>query len=403
MAQGKWSTLKSQYRQLEPKADMPLVVVTLLLLALGLIMMYSAGFANALYMFGDSYSYIRKQLIFAVAGLIFMFIVSLVPIELIRWAAWPFFAVTEVMLFITLFMPAINDAKRWIIIGSGENGFTIQPSEFSKVAIILLFAHLIALDPKRMKEFKYGFLLPVAILASVAGIMMFQTHLSGIIIIGLIGVCIMFIGGSKPRWFGITAGVAIPAGLALLLFSDRMDYAMNRIRIWLNPDSDPVAGYQTRQSLIAIGSGGVTGLGIGNSRQKHLYLPEPQNDFIFAIICEEMGLIGGLIVILLFAFFIFRGISVALHAKTLFRSMVAAGITLHIGLQAFLNIAVATNTIPNTGISLPFFSSGGTSLLVLLVEVGLLISISRNHKVIKLKPKSKQNAKPALAVAEAEA
>lgn len=371
-----------------PRVDTPLVVVTLLLVVFGLIMMFSAGFASALYMFGDSYRYIRKQILFAVAGLIVMFVVSFVNIKFLHKWAWILYLITEVMLVITLFMPPINDARRWIVIGSSDGAFTLQPSEFSKVAIIILLAHIISTKPERMREFKYGFLLPGFVLLGVAAIMFFQPHMSGIIIIALIGGIMMAIGGTKLRWFGLTAAVGVPIGIAVLFYVEKINYVMDRISAWLNPD--PVTGYQTYQSLLAIGSGGLMGLGIGNSRQKHLYLPEPQNDFIFSVICEEMGLIGAILVIVLFAVFVFRGLKIALAARDQFSSMIAIGVTLQIGLQAVMNIAVASNAIPNTGISLPFFSSGGTSLAILLAEVGLLMSVSRYSSVKEKAPKKKK-------------
>lgn len=369
---------KEMAKKRRPQVDTVLLVVTLLLVVFGLIMMFSASFASALYMFGDGYRYIKKQALFAVAGVVMMMVASYVNVRFLHRWAWVLYGISEVLLLITLFMPKINDARRWIVIGAGDSSFTFQPSELSKIAIIILLAHIISVHPAKMKELKYGFLMPMAALLGVVGIMFFQPHLSGIIIILLIGVAMMFIGGTRLRWFGITTAVGIPAGIAAVFFSGRMDYAMTRIQMWLDPLQDRTGdGHQIYQSLLAIGSGGLMGLGLGNSRQKHLYLPESHNDFIFSIICEELGLIGALFVIALFVIFVARGMKIALNAKNQFSAMLAMGITLHIGLQAFLNIAVASNTVPNTGISLPFFSSGGTSLAILLVEVGLLLSVSR--------------------------
>lgn len=366
------------------QVDTPLLVVTLILVVFGLIMMFSAGFASALYMFGDSYRYISRQLIFAVIGIVAMFIVSFINIKFLHKWAWVIYGISEGLLAVTLFMPPINDARRWIVIGS----FTLQPSELSKVAIIILFAHIISANPLKMREFKYGFLMPILALGGVAGIMFFQPHMSGIIIILMIGLIMMFIGGTKLRWFGISAAIGVPAGIAAILATEKLDYVLTRLEMWIDPLKDRLGdGHQTYQSLLAIGSGGLMGLGLGNSRQKHLYVPEPQNDFIFAIICEELGLIGALFVIILFVFFVYRGLRIALNAKDKFSAMIAMGVTVHVGLQAFLNIAVVSNTIPNTGISLPFFSSGGTSLAILLAEVGLLLSISRYSNVKSTAPK----------------
>ena len=360
--------------------DAPLLIVTLVLTVFGLIMMFSASYANAIYMFGDGFYYIRNQIVWAAVGIAIMFIVSFVNYKIYHKAAWPLYIISEILLVITLFMPALNNAKRWIIIG----GFQFQPSEITKFAVIILFAHLIATHPSKMKEFKYGYLQPMLILLSIAAIMLQQTHLSGTILIFLVGICMMFVGGTKVRWFGITLGVVVPLGVAFIAISKKMEYAISRFQIWLDPFKDRTGdGHQTIQSLLAIGSGGLMGVGLGNSRQKHLYVPEPQNDFIFSIICEELGFIGAAFVIILFLIFIVRGFAIAMKARDKFSAMVAIGITVQVGLQAFLNIAVVSNTIPNTGISLPFFSQGGTSLVMLLAQVGVLLSISRFSSVNK--------------------
>ncbi len=354
--------------------DKPLLIVTIVLVVFGLIMMLSASFANAYYMWGDSYHFIKNQAIYAVLGLIAMFVISHINYRVLHKLAWPIMVVSYIMLIVTLFMPEINGAKRWIIIGS----FTFQPSEIVKFAVIAVFAHMIATKPERMGEFKYGYVFPLGILGAIAAIMLQQTHLSGTILIFLVGCVLMFIGGTKVKWFALTGAVVVPLGVAFVFLADKMEYALLRIQMWQDPFIDRTgAGHQTIQSLLAIGSGGLMGLGLGNSRQKHLYVPEPQNDFIFSIICEELGFIGALFVIALFLIFVFRGFSVALNARDKFGAMLAIGVTAQIGLQAMLNIAVVSNTIPNTGISLPFFSQGGTSLAMLLAEVGVLLSVSR--------------------------
>jgi cell division protein FtsW len=229
-----------------------------------------------------------------------------------------------------------------------------------------------------MRKFRYGYLLPLCLLGGIAAITMQQKHLSGTILIFSVGFIMMFVGGTKLRWFGLSAAVVAPLGVAYVMLSDKMAYAMRRIEMWLDPFKDRTGdGHQTIQSLLAIGSGGFMGLGLGNSRQKHLYVPEPQNDFIFSIICEELGFVGAVFVIVLFLIFIVRGFAVAMKSRDKFGAMMAIGITAQVGIQAFLNIAVVSNTIPNTGISLPFFSQGGTSLVMLLAQVGVLLSISR--------------------------
>ncbi|MDO4566451.1 MAG: putative lipid II flippase FtsW [Oscillospiraceae bacterium] len=365
--------VKSALRE-KPKSDSVLLLVTIILVVFGLITMFSASFANAYYLHGDSYYYIGKQCLYAIIGLAAMWVISHINYRVLHRLALPLAIVSYILLAITLFMPPINGARRWIIIG----GFTFQPSEVVKFAVICLFAHLASVKPEKMKGFKYGFLLPMGILLAIAAIMLQQTHLSGTILIFLVGVVLMFVGGTRPMWFGIAAAIVVPAGGAFLLLTDKMSYALERIEIWLNPYIDPLGGgHQIIQSLRAIGSGGLIGLGLGNSRQKHLYVPEPQNDFIFSIICEELGYVGALFVIVLFLIFIFRGFAIALNARDKFGALLAVGITSQIGLQALLNIAVVTGTVPNTGISLPFFSQGGTSLAMLLAEVGVLLAISR--------------------------
>lgn len=361
--------------------DTQLLVITLILVVFGLIMMFSASYANAYYMYDDSFRYIKNQAVYAVIGVIAMLVISRINYSILHKFAWIIMAVSYALLVITLFMPELNNARRWIFIGS----FTFQPSEIVKFAVIVLFSHLISIRPNKMGEFKYGFLQFMVILGMIAAIMMQQTHLSGTIIIGLIGCVMMFIGGTRVKWFALTAGIAAPLGVALILVTEKMGYAMDRINIWLNPMTDITdKGHQTYQSLLAIGSGGLMGLGIGNSRQKHLYVPEPQNDFIFSIICEELGFIGALFVIALFMMFIFRGFSIALNAQNKFGAMLSIGITAQVGLQALLNIAVVSNTVPNTGISLPFFSQGGTSLVILLAQIGVMLSVSRFSSVQKL-------------------
>ena len=361
-----------------PKIDRPLLIVTLVLVIFGLVMMFSASFASAYYMYGDGYRYIRKQVLFAAAGIIAMLVASQVNYHFLHKLAWPLFILAYALDALTLLMEPINNARRWIII----KNFTFQPSEIMKFAIILLFSHIISTNSNRMKEFKYGFLLPMSILGAVAVVLLKQPHLSCTLIILCVGCVMLFVGGTKLRYFFISAGIGIPAVVSYLMATDKMSYVLSRVSTWVGSLTDSsLCGYQTKQSLIAIGSGGLMGLGLGNSRQKHLYVPEPQNDFIFSIICEELGYIGALFVILLFVLFVYRGYKIALHARDKFGTMIALGITTLIGLQVLLNIAVVTNTLPNTGISLPFFSSGGTSLAMLLAQVGVLLSISRTSSV----------------------
>ena len=236
-----------------------------------------------------------------------------------------------------------------------------------------------------MNTFRYGFLPFAGILAIIAGLVILEKHVSATLIICLIAFLLMFIGGTKMRYFVVIGTIGGVALVCVLLFSDKFAYALERIQGWLDPFNPPegVDTWQTVQSLYAIGSGQLLGVGIGQSRQKYLYLPEPQNDFIFAIICEELGFIGALIVIILFALFIWRGVYISLHARDRFGTMLGLGITFQFGIQAIFNICVVTNTFPNTGISLPFFSYGGTALIMLLAEMGVLLSISRHSNIEK--------------------
>ena len=230
-----------------------------------------------------------------------------------------------------------------------------------------------------MDQFRVGVLPFVAILGVVAVLMLLEPHLSGTLLILVIGAVLMFVGGTGLRWFGLAGAGALTAlSLALVLLPDLVPYAADRLSSWLDPFADPLGdGHQTIQSLYAIGSGGATGLGLGNSRQKHLYVPEPQNDFIFSILCEELGFAGAALALVLFFLLLWRGLVIAVRAPDKFGALLAVGFVVQVCLQAVLNIAVVTNTIPNTGISLPFFSSGGTSLMMLLGEMGIVLSVSR--------------------------
>ena len=256
--------------------------------------------------------------------------------------------------------------------------FTFQPSEILKFAVIVLFAKMMADRGSRMRNFKEGFLPFLPILAAVGAVLMLQPHFSCTLLIMFMAATMMLVGGTRLWNFLVVVPPAAAAVFAYVSLSQKMSYAMARIEAWLHPFTTTGAGnYQTQQGLLAIGSGGLMGLGLGNSRQKHLYVPEPQNDFIFSIITEELGLIGAVLIIAAFVFFSVKGYGIALKARDRFSSFVAFGITTQIALQAALNIAVVTNTLPNTGISLPFFSQGGTSLVILLAEVGVVLNISR--------------------------
>ena len=365
----------------QPCLDLPFLCILLLLLSLGLLMLFSAGYAVALYRRGDAYTYIRPQLLFAALGLAAMYAASLIDYHIWHKLAWPIMGLSLLLLVIVLFMPEYNGCKRWIVLpGLG----TLQPSEIAKFAVVLVFSHIISLNHDRMQGFAAGVLPFGILLGLVAVLMLLEPHLSGTLLILSIGAVLMFVGGTGLRWFALAGGLGVGAVFAAVLALPQLvPYAADRLSSWRDPFADPLGeGHQTIQSLYAIASGGVAGLGLGNSRQKYLYVPEPQNDFIFSILCEELGFVGAALVIFLFLLLLLRGITLAVRARDKFGALLVVGFVVQVILQAILNIAVVTNTIPNTGISLPFFSSGGTSLLMLLGEMGIVLSVSRQTDAV---------------------
>lgn len=362
--------------------DWPMAIIVSTLVIFGLVMVFSASSASALYRHGDSFEFIRKQAIFAALGFLVMFIASYVDYHIFHRFAWPIMLVSIILLVVVLFMPEYNNARRWITIpGIG----TLQPSDIAKFAVIILFAHIMSINTNKMKTFTYGVLPFLVLLGIISGLMLKEPHLSGTILVLGIGAVMMFIGGTSLFWFVLAAISVIVAVVgAVILKPDLVPYAMERIHHWIDPFSDMLGkGHQTIQSMYAISSGKLLGRGIGNSVQKHLYLPEPQNDFIFSIACEELGFIGAMLIITLFAALLFRGLYIAVKAKDRFGTLIVIGVTMHITLQTALNIAVVTNLIPNTGISLPFFSAGGTSLLMLMGEIGVVLNVSRQSSINK--------------------
>ena len=377
------SYLASLRRRLrsQPCLDLPFLCILLLLLSLGLLMLFSAGYAVALYRRGDAYTYIRPQLLFAALGLVAMYAASLVDYHIWHKLAWPLMGLSLLLLVVVLFMPEYNGCKRWIVLpGLG----TLQPSEIAKFAVVLVFSHIISLNHDRMQGFAAGVLPFGILLGLVTVLMLLEPHLSGTLLILSIGAVLMFVGGTGLRWFALAGGLGVGAVFAAVLALPQLvPYAADRLSSWRDPFADPLGeGHQTIQSLYAIASGGIAGLGLGNSRQKYLYVPEPQNDFIFSILCEELGFVGAALVIFLFLLLLLRGITLAVRARDKFGALLVVGFVVQVVLQAILNIAVVTNTIPNTGISLPFFSSGGTSLLMLLGEMGIVLSVSRQTDAV---------------------
>ena len=374
--------LRLPLRQL-PAMDLPFLVLVLTLVGFGLVMLASASSAVALYRRGDAWAYLRPQLLYAALGLVGLWLASRVDYHIFHKLAWPLLALSLVLLVAVLFMPEYNGCKRWLVLpGLG----TLQPSEIAKFAVVLVFSHVISLNHDQMKRFSVGVLPFALVLGVVAALMLLEPHLSGTLLILGIGAVLMFVGGTGLKWF-VLAGVSGVAaiGAAVVIMPDLVPYAADRLNSWLDPFADPLGdGHQTIQSLYAIGSGGAAGLGLGNSRQKHLFVPEPQNDFIFSIVCEELGFVGAVLVILLFVLFLVEGFWLAFHAENRYCTLVGIGIMAQIAWQVFCNIAVVTNTLPNTGISLPFFSSGGTSLILLLAEMGVMVNIGRNGERARL-------------------
>ena len=379
--------------------DLPFLKLVLMLVGIGLIMMFSASFASAYYDSSQNVQnnpmfYIRRQAAYAAAGLLVMYVTSKINYQRFRWMS-VFVLVGAIALLVLVLTPIgveINQVKRWLYLFLVA-GPTFQPSEIAKVAVVLFFAaRLSKRDTERKKKFtnrtltgrtlnrleRIGFLELVpygAVLSLVLVLVVMEPHMSGTILIMVGAAAVLFASGINLGWF-VGLGSFAVAALTFVVFAT--DYMTRKINLWLDPWSDPQgAGYQPIQSLYAIGSGGLLGLGLGKSRQKFLYIPEPENDFIFSIVVEELGFIGAAIVLILFALLIMRGYWLALHARDKFGTLTIVGIITLLAAQVFLNIGVVTNLIPNTGISLPFFSYGGTALMIQLAEMGIILSISR--------------------------
>mgnify|MGYP004520887711 FL=1 len=354
--------------------DVPFLVLTVLLVIIGVVMMFSASYARAYSEKNNSTYYFARQALFALVGIGMMLFISRLNYQMWRGLS---VIVLAIAIFFLLLVPFIGSeeggAKRWLRLGI----LSFQPSEVAKVAVVMSFASLMSLYREKMQTFRYGILPFASILIVVCGLIALERHFSGILIILALGAVMMFLGGVQLRWFAIGA---VLVGAFAAIYLSTMGYASARIAAWRDPMSDPSdTGYQILQSLYAIGSGGLMGLGFGHSRQKYLYLPEEHNDYIFPIVCEELGFVGAVAVILLFMLLIIRGYWIALHARDRFGALLAAGLTTHLALQTFLNIGVVTNFLPATGISLPFFSYGGTALLIQLFEMGLILAVSRQN------------------------
>lgn len=380
--------------------DLPFVMLVLLLTGIGVVMVFSASYASAMYdskvAKNDPTYYFVRQALFGLAGLAVMYLVSKLNYQAFRWMSI-FILIGSIILLVLVLVPGLgqvrNNARRWIKLPLIPQ---FQPSEVAKMGVIMYFAARLCKrnteKPKRinprslwsgpitwLEQVGFFELIPYGlILLLVVILMKFEPHMSGTILILAGGAAVLFAAGIKLYWCLLGGGVAA-VGLWFIITST--NYMTERIALWRDPWNDGMnglgKGFQTIQSLYAVGSGGLLGLGLGKSRQKFLYLPEPENDYIFAIVCEELGLIGACVILVLFALLVIRGYWIAIHARDRFGALLVVGITTLTAVQVFLNIAVVTNLIPVTGISLPFFSYGGTALIIQLVEMGIVLSVSR--------------------------
>ena len=381
--------------------DMPFLMLVLMLTVIGVVMVFSASYATALYdaktAHNDPTYYFVKQAGFAVGGILALYIVTKIDYQSFRWMSVGVLAASYVLLLLVFtplgFGKATVGAQRWLKLGP----INFQPSEIAKIGVILYFSARLCkrntekpkkLDPRSnlsgpiafLRRIGFAELIPYGmILGSIAVLMLMEPHLSGTLLILLGGAAVLFAAGIRLQWFGVGLG-----GVAALLLLMMAGYQSDRIKIWLDPWADPRGdGFQTIQSLLSIGSGGLLGVGLGKSRQKFDFLPEPENDYIFAIVCEELGLVGACVILFLFALLILRGFWIAIHARDRFGALLVVGIMTQMAGQVFLNIGVVTNLLPPTGISLPFFSYGGTALLIQLAEMGMVLSVSRQIPAAK--------------------
>jgi cell division protein FtsW len=369
--------------------DLPFFIIVMTLLVIGIIMMFSAGYAWAIAKGREGTFYLQRQLLLAAGGLAGMFLFSFFDYHKFRkaWIAYGAFIAGIILLILCRVGPLAypqNGAYRWIKLPFLPEAYSVfQPSELVKMALILLFAYFISVNYSKMKALSYG-IYPFALaLGTVGGLMMLQPHLSGTVIICLIGMIMMYVGGTRTSHLlllVILGALMLSAVIFYLINVEGVSYFEKRFISWrdpFNPDAPRDDVWQTQNSLIAIGSGGLFGLGLGNSRQKFLYLPESQNDFVFAVVCEELGFVGAFAILILFLLLIMRGFYIAAKAPDKFGMMLAVGLVAQTGIQAIMNMAVVTNTIPNTGVSLPFFSYGGTALIMQLIQIGVVLNISR--------------------------
>ena len=360
--------------------DYGLLYTIVILLAIGVVMVYSASSYFAMVNYNDSTAFLKKQALFAAIGFTAMIFISRCDYHKLKKLTGILFVITPILLVVVYLFPATKGAQRWIKLGP----FSFQPSELAKYAVVIILANIITNKGEKIKEFWKGIVPCFIVGGGFAALILAQKNLSIAAVTGFVTFIMVFVAGARKRFmFGVITPLILFAGSFFTLFED---YRRRRLLNFINPWKDPAGdGYQLIQSFYALGAGGVTGLGIGQSRQKTLYMPEPHNDFIFAIIGEELGLIGCTVVILLFVIFVYRGIKIAMNAKDEYGTLLAVGITSIIGLQAIINIAVVTGSMPVTGVPLPFISYGGTALVFNLMAMGILLNISRqrNKRLIK--------------------
>ena len=363
--------------------DMPFLLLVLALLTIGIIMMFSASYPTAYSKTGDSFYYLKRQLIFAGLGVAAMIACSYLNYRVLFRFAKIILGISFAVLIIVLFMPSETGIRRWIGVGS----FTIQASEITKFCLIVFFSYWGTKYADKMQYMKYSFMPGMIIFGATAVLLLLEPHYSCIVIVFLLVLIMLFLSGMPLKYFGIIAVIAVVA-FVIAFSTGLLGYAMDRMDGWgqaLNyTPENKWATYQTRNSLYAIGSGGVWGLGLGQSRQKYLYLPEPQNDFVYAVVCEELGLIGAGVILVLFGLLVYRGIRISRASADSFGKLLGCGLVAQVGLQVVLNVLVITDWLPNTGISFPFFSYGGSSLIMLLAQMGVVLSVSRTSNIEKV-------------------
>ena len=374
------NSIRNSFAYAQGSFDIVFFMTVLALLTIGLVMLFSASYPYAYQNDGDSYFYFKRQLVFALVGVPIMLFVSKLNYKWLKVIRYPLYIVTILLLILVLFyhtdLGREEDFRRWIPLGP----ITIQPSDIAKFTVVLLMASYISRYHRKMNRLVYGVLIPAVLVGTFCLLIYAENHLSCTVLVFMIGIVMMFCGGTRVEWF--IGGICLVAAVAFVVIKNPdilPGYQGDRIRAWIDKGFDPLGlRWQTNNSLYAIGSGGFFGVGLGNSKQKYLYVSEPQNDFIFSIVCEELGFLGAAIIIALFGLLFYRGVKIAQRCEDKFSTMLVIGIVSQIAVQTIFNILVVTDLFPNTGIALPFFSYGGTAILMLCFEMGIVLSISRN-------------------------